>query len=40
MQSRGVVDNYYVEETVVLGGADACPKCTRMAEIEYRAGKA
>tara|TARA_A100000172_G_scaffold80712_1_gene71061 strand:- start:2030 stop:2227 length:198 start_codon:yes stop_codon:yes gene_type:complete len=40
MQSRGVVDNYYVEETVVLGGADACPKCTRLAEIEYQAGKA
>ena len=40
MQSRGVVENYYVQETVVLGGADACPRCARLAEIEYQAARA
>jgi len=40
MQSRGVVENYYVQETVLLGGADACPRCARLAEIEYQAARA
>lgn len=37
MQTREGVENLRSCETVVLGGADACPRCARLAEIEYQA---